>query len=215
MYAHDAICLQPLSSQTGQQKQSPDVGLLCADEGSNSPPVVCSSASATLQRTRSPLGLTCNKQSVCVGFCSHHRHQLGFRTTTTLALLNFFGNSIAATARVQCFMLYLVLSAGRWSKLPAPCNCVQGEGFSICCMFLLTVYGRKSCEVNTLQRCNGGTGCCTVHSAQFSKRSYGLRSRNRSRHSYSLVLSNSDRLCAGRGGEDSSKQLDMGALDWP
>ena len=82
------------------------------------------------------------------------RHWLGFRTTMALALLNFLGNSIAAAARVQCFILYLMLSAGRWSKLPAPCNRVEGEGFSICCISL-TVYGSKSLRGCTQQRCNG------------------------------------------------------------
>ena len=40
----------------------PDVGFCCAASGSRIPPVVFSSASATLARTRSPLGLTCAKK---------------------------------------------------------------------------------------------------------------------------------------------------------
>lgn len=46
-----------------QLRPLPDVGFRWAEEGSRMPPVVASSASATLASTRSPLGKTCAVKS--------------------------------------------------------------------------------------------------------------------------------------------------------
>ena len=47
-----------------QSRPLPDVGFRWAEEGSRMPPVVASSASATLASTRSPLGMTCAVESL-------------------------------------------------------------------------------------------------------------------------------------------------------
>ena len=71
------------------------MGFFCAEFGSKTPPVVLSSASATLASTRSPFGLTCEFQAT-------HQHVAADGWADVLSVLYFRSKAISSQVQEFC-----------------------------------------------------------------------------------------------------------------